>query len=380
MKRFLVQFIVCGLLGWSTLAYADFFVKKNENPYQADLITLQKQIKNLQRNVTEDEKQLIAWQQELKKLDSVIEKAASELHGLQTEIATQQKKLADLQIKQQKYHQRVLHQRDQLAAQLRTAYYLGPGSGVKLLLGEHAPQEISRLLTYYDYIHRARLNVINDLKKTLVELARVEQSIAAETQRLTQAQKQKRFAEKKLKTKRQSRAILISSAQQQLIEEYAQLTQLQYDEKRLTELLKAFSAQTHNATVSGKLNEKKGQLPWPLRGKLTQHFGDKLGRNLQWKGMLILAGEGEPVRAIAAGRVVYAGWLRGYGLLMIVDHGKGYLTLYGRNQSLYKQVGDQVFEGEMLAEVGQSGGFEKSGLYFELRRNGQAIDPEKWLR
>jgi septal ring factor EnvC (AmiA/AmiB activator) len=281
-----------------------------------------------------------------------------------------------------------------LAQQIRAAYTIGQQEYVKILLNQQDPAAVSRTLTYYDYFNRARLTRIKSIDTSLAELQKLEEKIQAKTAKLERNQQEQSSEKTQLENTRSQRANVLARLHQQILAKGERLSLMQEDERRLQRLLDSLAtapaddAQTPadselatEGTEHTPFRTLRGRLQWPSRGKLTTRYGSarKIGK-LKWQGVTIRAPEGTEVRAISHGRVAFSDWLRGFGLLTIIDHGDGYMSLYGGNQSLFKEVGDWVEAGEVIAGVGNSGGRKNSALYFEIRHNGKPTNPLKWCR
>ena len=256
---------------------------------------------------------------------------------------------------------------------------------LKLLLNQQDPAAVSRVMTYYDYFNKARTTRIDKAIQTITKLDQVKVKI--ENQRLVLNKlKQQQLAEKKqLEESYNERAVVVARLQQELNSKDKQLSQLLEDEQQIQKLLQAIrEVMPELLKVPGEAQpfaKLRGKLKWPAQGKIQNIFGKKRkASRVSWNGIVIKAPEGRNVHAVARGRVAYADWLRGYGLLLIIDHGDGYMSLYGHNQSLFKETGDWVEAGEEIASVGNSGGQQQSGLYFEIRHNGKPTNPGKWCR
>lgn len=270
-------------------------------------------------------------------------------------------------------------QQDLLGQQLRAHYQLGKNTTLKLLLNQTEPSKTQRLLAYLKQVNQSRAQLLQTIKGRLTQLNTQQQQLARQQkdlQRLYQRQRQER---RQLQSAQRNQQRLVTQLRQQLQSQRSQLSTLQMDKARLENVLQQLP---QHAFPTGKtpFAQLRGKLPWPTRGQLLQRFGTQIAQSqLTATGILIAAPETRAVRAIYPGRVVFADWLKGYGLLLIIDHGAGYMSLYGHNYSLYKKLGDTVSAGDILAQVGHSGGYVKNGLYFEIRQQGQAKNPLTWL-
>lgn len=363
---------------------------------------VQKQLKTTESEMGELEKQVDTLQQE-------IDRSESELERLNDEKTT----LEGARIEQQRL----------IGTQARAAYQNGRQEYLKLLLNQQNPEEFSRTLTYYDYLNKARFEQVASFNETLRQLANVEAGIEEQRSKLAQQQDGLRERRNQLaevrKERQQTLAKLssdLSTREQKLQarrQEQAQMERVlktieetlarqarEAEQARQRELLAERERQRQQqqgtgssaapgplvsstgASFGGPFAQAKGKLPWPVDGRLVARYGTPRGGDARtkWDGVLIGAAVGSQVRAVHGGRVVFADWLRGAGLLVILDHGNGYLTLYGHNQSLLKDAGDIVKAGEPIATVGTSGGQEAAALYFAIRQQGRPSDPAQWCR
>ncbi len=296
----------------------------------------------------------------------------------------QGRKLAELQQDKRRHEAQLGKQRDELAQQVRAAFVIGRQGYLKLLLDQQDPAAVSRNLRYYDYFNRARAKRIHAVSRELDQINALQASISRQVQTLNRLQGRQRQEKAGLQDQLEARGAVLAKVNARVKTKSQRLTGLLDNEHRLETLVqhlrKALSdiPDTAGSQPFGRL---KGRLQWPSQGAIENRFGDtrRLG-NLKWHGVLIDAGLGADVHAVYHGRVAFADWLRGFGLLIIIDHGDGYMSLYGHNQSLYKEVGDWVETGEVIASVGNSGGRNHPGLYFEIRHNGVPTNPVLWCK
>lgn len=368
--------IVAGfLILSSTLAHASDLNKR-----QSELQAIQQQIASEQQDLRSNSQQRDKLLQLLKRDERAIGDAAKKLNDTENQLSTSQaniKKLngqeADL-TKQQNEQQRVL------AKQLKSAYLAGNHDYSKMLLNQQDPATVERLLTYYQYLNKARIAAIDTLKQTHKELVKVQQQAKQENERLSALAIDQRAQSKQLSAEQQQRQNTLSQLQQLIDKKASGLEQLQIEEASLKRVIEqAIKAAAENPAMEG-LAKSNGKLNWPTKGSLRNSFGSARSGNIRWKGVVIDAVEGQAVSAPASGKVIYADWLKGFGLLMVIDHGQGFMSLYGYSQALLKDVGDSVKAGEEIALVGRSGGQNQAGLYFEIRHKGEAENPAKYCR
>jgi septal ring factor EnvC (AmiA/AmiB activator) len=320
----------------------------------------------------------------LREKELALSAVAKDVHALDERVAGQQAKFDALNVQRAQLETVLKSQRDALGALLRSAYALGRNEELKLLLQQDDVAAIARVLAYHRYFQRAQVDQIDSLRGELKQLADVQDAIKAATAELAATRDSRSAEGAKLETERSERAQLVATIDAKLKDEGARIAALGKDEAALGGLLEklrdVFADIPKQLAGEAPFASSRGRLAWPLQGKLVTAFGsgDESGRRSS--GLLIAAKSGTPVRAVSHGRVAFADWLRGYGLMIIVDHGDGYLSLYGCNETLLKDVGDWVDAGESIATSGASGGQKTPGLYFELRAKGQAVDPRGWLR
>jgi septal ring factor EnvC (AmiA/AmiB activator) len=272
-------------------------------------------------------------------------------------------------------------------------YISGQQDYLRLLLSGHDPNQTARDLHYYSYISRAQSDFIRALRLDLAGLAQLAREARDKSAELAGLEAQQREGRKELLAQQAERRKVLAMLSTQIRSQSREIKSLQRDEMRLSRLVEELG-KAISPVPPGRRNEKlpesgreagvfaaqKGKLRLPARGELINRFGTpRTDSGLSWKGLFIRSASGQEVRAVATGQVVFAEWMRGFGNLMIIDHGQTYLTIYGNNEALLKQVGDTVKAGDTVATVGNSGGNPDSGLYFEIRHQGKAFDPLRWV-
>ena len=276
--------------------------------------------------------------------------------------------------------------RQELEQAVRTAYQLGKQDYLKLLLNQDDPARVSRTLTYYRYLTEARAARIEGIETTLSRLDILEKQIAERVQELATLRTRQLEQKATLEATRTERRALLAHLNERVRDRSQEIERLKHDEDRMARLVRELRTALNRAPApdlpAGKASVSKGgRWRLPLQGRLVARFGSprEIG-DLRWRGIFLAATEGQEVKAVTRGRVAYADWLRGFGLLVVLDHGGGLMTLYGHNQSLYKGVGDMVEAGEAIAASGNTGGPAQPGLYFEIRENGEPRNPLDWCR
>ncbi len=348
---------------------------------RARLEELQEQITALQRRIDRRDNKRSALSEELEQREQAQAEIGRKVAGLEEEVETLEQERRQLNRRRRELEQARETQQEQVSRELATAYRLGREEPLKLLLNLEQPDELMRTLRYYRYFLEARSDKLAEYRATLDELTDVEQAIADNQQRL--ARNLESLAEQKraLEKAQQQRRQVLARLEEELASEQEQLEKMNRERSELEEILAALEAavQDLEAPDTEPFPEHKGELSWPVTGKVLQAFGSRRAANIPWRGWLMAAEEGEGVRSVHGGRVVFADYMRGHGLVLIIDHGDSYLSLYAHNQVLLKESGDWVRAGEAVARVGRSGGLSDSALYFEIRHNGQPQDPKVWL-
>lgn len=301
---------------------------------------------------------------------------------------------------QNRYHiisNEIINERNRLEKLLYQQYIGGQHNYLHLLLNQHDPNQIARNVYYYQQFALARSDSITNLRKNQHEILTLTELSRHKKEEITVIQNQYHNERKKLEQERNKQQSILSQVSDNITKKQQELNKFKNDEKRITHLVneinkllvqeKSNSGSRINnklpdaSTANTPFTSLKGKLNLPVRGKLVNTFGgQRSGKHITWKGLFIQAPKGNDVKAISEGRVVFADWLRGFGNLIILDHGSSYMSLYGNNTTLHKQVGDMIRGGDTIATVGNSGGDADSGLYFELRHRGKPFDPLTWIK
>jgi septal ring factor EnvC (AmiA/AmiB activator) len=351
---------------------------------ERELKQLRQRIHQLQARIRSTRGRQSRLNRELQASEEQIGRVARHLRVLKGRLRRQNARLADLSARERQQQQALARQRALLARQIRSAYATGRQEQLEILLNQQDPAELSRLLTYYDYLNRARARQMARIRKSLRALDDTRREIREEQARLARLESEQQQQKLALEQQQQARREVLRQLASQIQGQDARLGQLRKDEKQLQQLLRglqdALADIPRNLEAQQPFAKVRGRLPWPLRGVIRHAFGDPKIGALRWDGVMIEAPEGREVHAVHAGRVAFADWLRGFGLLLIIDHGDGYMTLYGHNQSLFKEAGDWVEAGEPIAAAGSTGGRKASGVYFAIRRHGKAVNPIRWCR
>jgi murein hydrolase activator len=374
------------LLGWSAVAGAQPDMPpaaQRETETRQQLAALRDEIRALTTTQTALDGERNATARELREADHALAAAASTLRATEEELAVQIERLRELEAQRAAVAAGLEEQRAMLASLLRSAHALGRHHQLKLLLSHSDGARIGRSLAYQRYFQRERMRQIESLLAQLLELAEAQRNVDAQQQRLSAARIEQQQAATQLGVERDAQRARLEAINAQFVDGKARLVALGRDEAGLLRLLESlkdvFADIPKQLAAAGAFAGQRGRLVRPLAGRTLASFGGRLPDGRPSSGWLIGATVGTPVRAVAHGRVAFAEWLKGYGLLLIVDHGEGYMSLYAGNESVQKDIGDWVQAGDVVASAGSSGGQPQSGLYFELRRNGRPIDPKGWL-
>ena len=305
-----------------------------------------------------------------------------QLDAVRLELERQQTALAELQVRQEQLLAESVAQQELIATYARSAWMSGNQEYLKLLLNQDDPVKSARLLRYYRYFTAARAEKLTAFERTLSELARVSAAVEAGTAALAGQQQALTMERDSLAGKREQRQLLLARLDAELEAGNAELDQLEMEKIEIELLVQELQSSLPAIAIDSEQEpfvDRKGQLLWPLDGPHLNGFGARheLG-DLTWEGITIAAESGAGVRAIHHGRVVFADWFTSSGLLLIIDHGDGYMSLYAHNQELYKAVGEWVDAGDVIAAAGNTGGQRDASLYFEIRHNGRAENPAAW--
>ncbi len=347
------------------------------------LADLGEEIAELQRALSQARSDYQQEQEQLKSLDLAINQTARQTRELEAQHASHQQALEQLEAERAEQLATMGTRQEQLGEILRSAYQADRNSRLKLVLNQDDPAHLNRMLAYYEYVNLKHMENITLLRESLEALEATHREISAQLAALSATRTQLDDTLLQLDAQRDDRVQLIAQLDSQIGTDQARLEELERNRQDLVELLERLENALADipADLGSRLGvgQQKGQLPMPLPGRVSHAFGQTRAGSLSWQGWLISAEAGAEVNAIAYGRVAFADWLRGYGLMIIIDHGDGFLSLYGNNESLFAEVGDWVEPGERVSAVGTNPGMTQ-GLYFELRKDGKAVDPAAWIK
>ena len=317
---------------------------------------------------------------DLEKSEKNVNELQKKIDSIKAELKTRKEKVSRLENQQKKLQRQKKEQQRHIEKQIQAAHKIGKQEYLKILLNQGDPNEISRVLIYYDYLNIARAQEVEGFRSTLAQLETVTESITEENMWLQRNHNALDRQRGELQVEKSRKLGVLRSLNRRIAETGGELTKLARDRQRLEQILDSINiTKTSGPEHSVPFKNMKGQLLLPVAGTINQSFGaDRKVGKMRWGGVFIDAPEGEPVYAVHHGRVVFADWLRGFGLLLIVNHGEGYMSLYGHNQSIKRETGDWVLAGETMATVGDTGGQNKPGVYFEIRIDGTPSDPQRW--
>jgi septal ring factor EnvC (AmiA/AmiB activator) len=350
---------------------------------EAELNSIRQRIERVTRELGRDAAERDRLSRSLREAELSVGDVRGELGKLTSEQAERSARRESLAREREQQQQGLRAERSSLASQLRVAYMIGHTEPLKLLLNQRDPERVSRLLAYYGYFGRARASQIAGIQQRIERLDAIDAELAAGEARLAEIRRERQAQLDKLEARRDQRRQVLASLQRESQSRTQMLARLRNQQSELEKLLRELNRSLKAtpppdvATAFGKL---RGRLDWPVSGRLVAEFGDQRAAGVRWEGIVVATERAAAVRAVSAGRVVYADWLPGLGLLAIIDHGEGYLSLYGYNDELRKPVGDMVSAGEVIAMAGDTGGRSRPELYFEIRRAGKPVDPQPWFR
>lgn len=362
---------------------------KDEHQEKAEqLRQLRGRIGALQQSLNETRGERDQARAQLREVERDIGRLVNDQKRLKTRLKTDTGKLQALQTRTRNIRAELRAHSESLASQMRTAYAMGEQEYLKLLLNQQDPASVARVHVYYRYLTQARTARMDEIRASLAQLAALEKQITERTRKLTTLRAEQTKQQQVLRETRARRGTILAGLNQKLSSQSQAIEHLKRDERGLVRLLRELSSALADAPnlpgpvgPGARFQDFRGKLSLPVKGRILAHYGDpKNVGDIRWKGLFLAAREGRSVTAVFRGRVAYADWLRGFGLLIILEHGDGYMTLYGHNQSLNKAVGDWVEAGQVIASVGNTGGNPQSGLYFEIRHQGEPRNPLQWCR
>lgn len=375
---------LAGLGGWLLVAVAlgSLAAAQDRRESEAALTAVRKEIKALQERIARETTRRDEGTRALRAAEVEIAAATRKLAELRADVKTQQATQRSLSQDTKRAHGRLAAEKDALAEQVRASYMTGREELFKLLLSQESPAALGRMLVYFDYYNRARTARIGAVAGELAKLGELERQTAAVEAELAALETAQGREVAALERSRDERRAAVAKLDAEIRDGNAAVAKLRAEEERLADLVKRLREALADFPVDADepFAKSKGKLAWPVQGRVVADYGQpREAGSLRWTGVLLEAAAGTPVRAVHHGRVAFADWLQGLGLLVIIDHGGGYMSLYGHNEALLKESGDWVEPGEPIAQVGDTGGQARAGLYFEIRSKGEPVNPNPWM-
>lgn len=384
---------------------------KKKQAAESERGKVRQQLTNLKKEIGKTETEKGKAADTLAKSEEAIKSTNRTIQELEQKHNSTETRLGQLTTEQSQLEKTVTQQQDQLARLLQDQYISGNEDRMKLLLSGDNPNRINRELQYMAYISEAQAELTVALRTNLKAVDNKRQQTESTKQELERIAQQKQAQKQKLEKEKAERAVLLAQLSSKLEQQRKEAEKLQQDEKRLSSLVdnlarkieeqrKAAAARKAAArkkaaqkgqkpqkveavadaeSAKSAFAQQRGRMKLPVRGTITAHYGSKRADGPSWKGIFIQSSHGSDIRCVANGEVVFADWLRGFGNLIIVDHGAQYMTIYANAQTLRKKVGDNVKGGDVIANVGNSSDNTQTGLYFEMRHNGRAFNPMDWV-
>lgn len=348
---------------------------------EQQLAALQREIQQQRRAIERRQERLSRTERELRELESKVQQASQAVRQTELRIAQVEGHIYELEQEQARLQSEVETQANLLADQIESAYRNGDEGFLKMLLNQQSPARFERMLAYYEFLNEARLAELEKLHALEAQLKEVQSEVESQRQTLARTFSQQQQQRETLAKQQQEQQQLVARLQREQQSDEANLASLIRNEQELNELLAALQQVLAQQGIQlDGLANLRGQLTWPVTGSLRHSFGQQRSGQVRWRGVVMNTELEAPVKAIADGRVIYSDWLRGFGMVVVIDHGEHYMSLYGYNQALLKNVGEPVRRGETIALAGQSGGQREASLYFEIRHEGNPINPAPYMR
>lgn len=350
---------------------------------EAELAELRQRIEAINQRLIDQREQQQQQQAALAEIERRLGQLARDLRQTREQLDLTRQRVRTLSTEVDQLEAQISRQRELLGEQMRVAYQLGVQSRVRAMLSGQDPNRIARKLALHGYLSRARLTAVTTLDQQIERLDQLLDEQRRSRAQLNQLQQQQSDQLARQEIRQTEREQALAELNQAILSDEQALTRLRQDAERLENLLEELAdvlSDIPPQIESVPFDGLRGELPMPVNGRLRARYGDIRSGDVRWDGWLIQAESGAEVNAIAYGRVAYSDWLRGYGLILIIDHGDGFMSLYGHNQALLADVGDWVQPGQAIALAGNSGGETEIGVYFQLRRDGETINPAGWLR
>lgn len=354
-----------------------------------DLARVRDRIRDLEKQRRQDQARRSQLDRQLREAETAASRTRQALNATRRELAEAQRRLGELNRQVEAIRASLDRQRAALAGQLRLAHLTGGSERVRAFFNQEDPAEIGRRLTWLAYLARSRSELLGSIQASLEALERDLQAVTEQESALAALEARRREQLAELDGSRKERAAVVAQLDAQVKGQNRQLANARTQAASLERVLRELERAAARARQESRAPDKApappakgkplGKGKWPVTGQMLADFGQpRAGGQMRWDGVLIAAPAGTEVRTVRPGKVVYADWLPGLGLLIVLDHGGGYLSLYGHNQDLAREVGDRVSAGDVLARVGDTGGQPRPALYYEVRRNGRPMNPRQW--
>lgn len=367
-----------------SLNYQYAWAANNKDPEKTkkELKNLNKKIAKLQKSQNKNINKRNKTQEKLKKTEVEISNISKKTSKIEQQLNQSKNAINSQNLRLSQLNKNKKLQQGALVADIRANYTAGQQEYLKLILNQKDPQTLARHIRYYEYFQKARISRINEFSQTMSELVEITKKLEEEAQTLENLNTQLKTHKEALNAAQTQRSLTLSKLSNTITSQNQKIKEWQISQKHLEKILDTLINTLSDLPENiGEIpfKKRKGKMHWPTKGEINNKFGTRRAQGrLKWNGVLIKAPSGQVVRAIHGGRVVFSDWIRSYGLLLIIDHGNGYLSLYGHNQSIYKEAGDWIAAGEKIASVGNSGGLQGPGLYFEIRTGEKPINPKHW--
>jgi murein hydrolase activator len=366
----------------SVVATAGTKTESEAQKAESELRSVKSEIERISKQVSTEQVEHDRLAKELRSVEMSVGKARESLEILRRQRAERATRRAALAAEKKDAQANIAKGRGALAGQLRAAYLIGHEEPLKLLLNQKDPARVGRMFVYYSYFGRERAQEIQAIEANVARLDELDTELAAQDAKLAELENQQRAALSVVKQEQARRSQVLANLDAESHTHAQNLEKLRSQQAGLEKLLRELreAMAKYPVDTNSAFGQLRGKLAWPVSGHLLARFGETRAGGVKWEGVLVATDRGAPVRAVYQGRVIYADWLPGLGLLTIVDHGDGYMSLYGHNERLYKAVGERVAAGDAIASAGDSGGSTRPELYFEIRKAGKPVDPRPWFK
>ncbi len=382
LRHLLIAFAAAGIVLAAGLRPEIASAAADPAAKEAELKQVRSKIDSIRKSIQAEAERRDSLAASVRKADMEVQSARQRLSTVREQWQAAQARLKDLEQERAATRAKIDAEREALSGQLRVAYMNGQQEQLKLMLNQQDPSRLGRLMVWYAYFGRARADQLTAINEHLAHLELLSEKIAAEAAQLEQLEKQQSQQVNALASARDQRKTTLAEVQSRIRSRNDELAKARREAQALEKLVEQLrrAIQEFPDLGDSPFAKVRGKLPWPVKGPLLAKFGQlRSGGPLKWHGIVIGTERGAQVRAPYPGRVVYADWLPGLGLLLVLDHGGGFMSLYGHNEQLYRRVGDRVSPGDLLSAVGDASGFGKPGLYLEIRKGRDPLDPLPWL-